>query len=161
MAKTWLMRFVAAVLLGCALPLSSASAASAPAPLPATAQPVDLDVYRGKVVYVDFWASWCVPCRQSFPWMNSLQRQFGKDGLVVVAVNMDQVRTDADKFLHQYPAEFAVSFDPEGKLAQRFKVRGMPTSALLDRSGKTLLVHEGFRLKDREALEKSIHSALH
>ena len=93
--------------------------------------------------------------------MNALQRQYGKDGLVIVAVNMDQVRSDADKFLHQYPAEFAVSFDPEGKLAQRFKVKGMPTSVLLDRSGKTLFVHEGFRLKDRDSLEKSINSALH
>ena len=90
-----------------------------------------------------------------------MQRQFGKDGLVIVAVNMDQVRGDADKFLLQYPAEFTVRFDPQGTLAQRFKVRGMPTSALLGRDGKTLLVHEGFRTKDRDSLEQKIRSALH
>ncbi len=161
MAKAGLVRVFAAVLLGMALPLSWAGAAPAPMPASAMAQPLDLEIHRGKVVYVDFWASWCVPCRQSFPWMNALQRQYGKDGFVILAVNMDQVRSDADKFLQQYPAEFAISFDPEGKLAKRFKVKGMPTSVLLDRSGKTLFVHEGFRLKDRDSLEKSIHSALH
>jgi cytochrome c biogenesis protein CcmG/thiol:disulfide interchange protein DsbE len=134
------------------LAVSSAASAS---------QPVDLTAYRGKVVYVDFWASWCVPCRQSFPWMNTLHHQYGKDGLVIVAVNMDQVSSDADAFLQKYPADFTVRFDPQGTLAQHFKVRGMPTSALLDRDGKTLLVHEGFREKDRESLEQAIRSALH
>jgi cytochrome c biogenesis protein CcmG, thiol:disulfide interchange protein DsbE len=122
---------------------------------------VDLSPYRGKVVYLDFWASWCVPCRQSFPWMNALQRQYGKDDLVVIAVNMDQVRAEADAFLKQYPAEFIVRYDAAGTLAQSFKVQGMPTSALLDRTGKTLFIHQGFRSKDREALEKSIRLALH
>jgi cytochrome c biogenesis protein CcmG, thiol:disulfide interchange protein DsbE len=121
---------------------------------------IDLAAYRGKVVYLDFWASWCVPCRQSFPWMNAMQREYGKDGFVVVAVNMDQVRTDADAFLKKYPAEFTVHFDPAGRLAQTFKVRGMPTSALLDRSGKTLFVHEGFRSRDPAGLESSIRNAL-
>jgi thioredoxin-related protein len=74
---------------------------------------------------------------------------------------MDQVRTEADAFLKQYPAEFTVRFDPQGVLAQTFKVRGMPTSALLDRDGKTLLLHEGFKSKDAATLEQSIRSALH
>jgi thiol-disulfide isomerase/thioredoxin len=135
-----------------------ARASAAPA---AESAAIDLAAYKGKVVYLDFWASWCVPCRQSFPWMNQMQRQYGKDGLVILAVNMDQVRTEADAFLKQYPAEFTVRFDPQGGLAQTFKVRGMPTSALLDRDGKTLLLHEGFKSKDIATLEQSIRSALH
>jgi cytochrome c biogenesis protein CcmG, thiol:disulfide interchange protein DsbE len=131
-------------------------------PAPAAESPtVDLNAYKGKVVYLDFWASWCVPCRQSFPWMNQMQRLYGKDGLVIVAVNMDQVRAEADAFLKQHPAEFTVRFDARGELAKNFKVRGMPSSALLGRDGKTILLHEGFLSKDATTLEESIRSALH
>jgi cytochrome c biogenesis protein CcmG, thiol:disulfide interchange protein DsbE len=144
------------ILAGLLAMLACASAAPA-----ADSEAIDLSAYRGKVVYLDFWASWCVPCRQSFPWMNRMHQQFGRDGLVVLAVNMDQVRADADAFLKQYPAEFAVRFDPQGRLASTFKVRGMPTSALIGRDGKTLLLHEGFRSKDPASLEQSIRSALH
>jgi len=144
---------LSAVLLGA---LCTASSAAAP-----DADAIDLSAYRGKVVYLDFWASWCVPCRQSFPWMNTMHHQYGKDGLVILAVNMDQVRADADGFLQKYPAEFAVRFDPKGRLAPDFKVRGMPTSALLGRDGKVLLIHEGFKAKDTASLEQAIRNALH
>jgi thiol-disulfide isomerase/thioredoxin len=129
-------------------------------PIVAAVPGMDLTAFRGKVVYVDFWASWCVPCRQSFPWMNEMQKRFGKDGFVIVAVNMDQVRGDAEGFLKQYPAEFIVRFDPQGQLAGQLKVRGMPTSALLARDGRVLWTHEGFRSKDSASLEQSIRAAL-
>ncbi len=132
------------------------------APVAAAAgTPIDLASWKGKVVYLDFWASWCVPCRQSFPWMNAMQERYAKEGLVVVAVNMDQQRPDADAFLRQYPASFIVRFDPRGQLAQGFNLRGMPTSVLLDRGGKVLRVHEGFRGKDAGLLEDAIRLALH
>jgi thiol-disulfide isomerase/thioredoxin len=121
----------------------------------------DLSVLKGRVVYVDFWASWCTPCRESFPWMNELQRRLGKDGLEIIAVNMDQVRGDADTFLVQFAPEFHVAFDPKGTLAGKYHVRGMPTSVLLDRDGKTVFIHEGFRTKERGDLEQQIISALH
>jgi thiol-disulfide isomerase/thioredoxin len=123
--------------------------------------PVDLAALKGKVVYLDFWASWCVPCRQSFPWMNDMHRKYEADGLVVLAVNMDQVRADADGFLRQYPAQFRVAFDPAGRTASGFKLRGMPTSALIGRDGKVLLLHEGFKARDQASLEQSIRDALH
>lgn len=121
-------------------------------------QLLDLAAFRGRVVYLDFWASWCAPCRQSFPWMNRLQHELGADGLVVVAVNVDRQRGDAEGFLREHPAQFRVVFDPEGVLAEKFGVRGMPTSFLIDRSGRVESRHEGFFLRDRGALEQRVRA---
>lgn len=139
--------------------MAPATGAAAEAAPPADA-PVDLAAYKGKVLYLDFWASWCVPCRQSFPWMNDMHRKYAADGLVVLAVNMDQARADADGFLRQYPAQFHVAFDPKGRVASGFNLRGMPTSALIGRDGKVLLRHEGFKARDTATLEQSIRQAL-
>ena len=124
------------------------------------ADPLGLAQFRGKVVYLDFWASWCVPCRESFPWMSSLQRKFAADGLVVISVNLDAERSEADRFLARYPASFPVKFDPQGAVAEQFEVQNMPTSFLVDRAGKMQARHAGFRLKDREALEQQIRALL-
>jgi cytochrome c biogenesis protein CcmG/thiol:disulfide interchange protein DsbE len=121
---------------------------------------LDLKALSGHVVYLDFWASWCAPCRQSFPWMNKMQSEFGQDGFVIVAVNVDHSRPDAEQFLHEHSPVFRIVFDPDGTLAERFGVRDMPTSFLLDRDGRIHSEHEGFRLKDRDALEQQIRSLL-
>jgi thiol-disulfide isomerase/thioredoxin len=119
---------------------------------------LDLARLRGKVVYLDFWASWCKPCRESFPWMNSLQSAYAKQGVVVVAVNVDQERALADAFLKQYPAQFQVYYDPSGKLAESYRVVGMPSSFLIDRSGTVRYRHVGFRAADREQLGDELHT---
>jgi cytochrome c biogenesis protein CcmG/thiol:disulfide interchange protein DsbE len=119
---------------------------------------LDLAAFRGQVVYLDFWASWCVPCRQSFPWMSRLQGELAPDGLVIIAVNVDRERADAERFLREHAAQFHIVFDPEGLLPGKFRVRGMPTSFLIDRSGRVQARHEGFRLKDRDALAQQIRS---
>jgi cytochrome c biogenesis protein CcmG, thiol:disulfide interchange protein DsbE len=121
---------------------------------------LDLNEYRGRVVYLDFWASWCAPCRHSFPWMDRMQREFGKDDFIVVAVNVDHARSDAEQFLHEYTPGFQIVFDPDGTLAERFGVKGMPTSFLIDRDGHIHSEHEGFRLKERGVLEQQIRALL-
>lgn len=121
---------------------------------------VNLSAYRGRVVYLDFWASWCTPCRKSFPWMNAMQKQYGKYGFIVVAINLDENRELANQFLQQTPANFTVAFDPSGQTAESYSVDVMPSSFLIDRKGELVAVHKGFRSGDSAVLEKEIRELL-
>jgi thiol-disulfide isomerase/thioredoxin len=150
-----LRTFRLALLAVFAMATASAGAAGAPPSQAAPHWPV-LDALRGKVVLLDFWASWCSPCLQSFPWMNELQQRHGDQGLVVVAVNLDQDRTLADAFLAKRPAGFRIEYDAAGAVAREFGVAAMPTSFLIDRDGNVRLRHAGFRQKQREAREAEI-----
>jgi thiol-disulfide isomerase/thioredoxin len=143
-----------------ALLIMLVAAGSQPALAAPPGDPLGLEALKGKVVYVDFWASWCEPCRQSFPWMNEMQREFAKDGLVIIAVNVDHERTDAEQFLRRFAPEFAIRYDPDGVAAERFHVKGMPASFLVDRAGNIATQHAGFRPKDRIPLEQQIRSLL-
>lgn len=115
---------------------------------------------RGKVVLLDFWASWCVPCRKSFPWMNALQKKYGDKGLVVIAVNVDSDKQLASDFLQATPAQFRIEYDPKGELPTQLGVAAMPTSFLLDRSGKLVKQHAGFREAQLAAREQEIEQLL-
>lgn len=122
--------------------------------------PVTLAAAKGKVVYLDFWASWCGPCKQSFPWMNEMQKKYGARGLQVIAVNLDAKRDDADQFLKQNPANFTIGFDATGDSPRRFAVKGMPTSLLIGPDGQVIQQHSGFRDDERSQLEAAIVDAL-
>lgn len=119
---------------------------------------LDVAQYKGKVVYVDFWASWCVPCRKSFPWLNEMAKKHADD-LVVVGVNVDNERAAAMKFLEKYPAHFPLVFDPEGKVAAEYHLEGMPSAVILDRNGKVVHRHVGFREEKLAEYEKFITDA--
>lgn len=154
--------------------LALAAAAAAPAvpavgidqPAPAfslprqgggSASPAD---FSGHLLYLDFWASWCGPCRESFPWMNEIQAKYAGRGLRVLAVNVDAKQSDAEGFLAQIPARFTVAFDSKGQVPALYQLKGMPTSFLIAPDGKVLMVHQSFRDGDRKALEADIESAL-
>ncbi|MGH8218869.1 MAG: TlpA disulfide reductase family protein [Steroidobacteraceae bacterium] len=125
-----------------------------------TKQLLDLAAFRGKVVYLDFWASWCAPCRESFPWMDDIRREFGRDGLVVIAVDVDHQRADGERFIRALSPQFRIVFDPEGVLPEKFGVQVMPTTFLIDRNGRIRVQHQGFSLKDRDSLTRQIRSLL-
>ncbi len=129
-------------------------------PVVIAAEPVDpVKAWRGQPVYLDFWASWCTPCAESFPWLNRLQAQYGTK-LRVVGVNVDARRGDAERFLRRHPAEFALFYDPEGDLAARYELKGMPSAVLLDSEGRVLWQHSGFRTNEVPDYEAAIRSAL-
>jgi cytochrome c biogenesis protein CcmG, thiol:disulfide interchange protein DsbE len=128
--------------------------------LPGLQGTVKLSNTSGSLVYVDFWASWCGPCKQSFPWMNAMQDKYRSQGLQIVGVNVDAKSEDAKKFLAQTPAHFTVAFDPKGVNPMKYGVKGMPSSFLIGRDGKIIFQHLGFNAADRDILEKEIKSAL-
>ena len=137
----------------------SAFAAAGKAPaihLPTVEGEVKLAQLEGKVVYLDFWASWCDPCRDSFPWMAEMKEKYGGDGLEVVAVNLDKERELADKFLETMKVNFVVAFDASGETAEKYKLRGMPGSYLVGRDGRIHASHLGFKDKDKAKLEAAI-----
>jgi thiol-disulfide isomerase/thioredoxin len=160
------MRFVLALLLASLSYAASSYAAFPGAAAPAFALPtatgetVSLAPLRGRVVYVDFWASWCTPCRRSFPWMNELQARYGKDGLAIVGINVDKRREDADRFLRDTPASFTIVYDAKGATPAAYDVKGMPSSYLIDRRGNVVAVEEGFHEERRDDVEARIRALL-
>jgi thiol-disulfide isomerase/thioredoxin len=127
--------------------------------LPGTKGEVKLADLRGKFVYVDFWAAWCVPCRKSFPWMNQLQQKYA-GRLAIVAVNVDTQRADAERFLAAVPAGFAVAFDPVGATPAAYGIKGMPSSVLVAPDGKIVFEHAGFKDGSGAKIEAMIDTAM-
>jgi thiol-disulfide isomerase/thioredoxin len=120
----------------------------------------DLGQYAGKVVVLDFWASWCEPCRRSFPWLNAMHDKYGPDGLVIVGVNLDMERNDARRFLAEYPADFAIVYDENQALARAYEVVAMPSSYVIGRDGKLAVRHMGFKVKQQDEYEALLVEAL-
>lgn len=154
------------LLLGCAAALLAPAVRSAPARAPevlklaSNGEPMLADGGSWRATYLDFWASWCGPCRLSFPWMNTMQERFAAAGLRIVAVNVDRHETEVQRFLRDRPASFPLLMDPQGELARLFDVAAMPTSMLIAPDRSILFTHQGFREGDGAKLERRIEAAL-
>lgn len=122
--------------------------------------PLDLEQHRGKVVVVDFWASWCVPCRRSIPWLNAMQGKYADEGLVVIGVNVDAERNAAQRFLAETPARFSIVYDAAGRLPKEYGVMAMPSSYIFDRAGKLVAKHLGFQNSKRDEYEHLLRELL-
>ena len=155
------------LLLWCAwagAPLVAAVETGAPAAdftvVDAAGKPLNLASLRGKAVYIDFWASWCAPCRRSFPWMNAMQEKYAGNGLVILGVNVDKKREAADRFLAQTPAKFTIGYDEQGTVPALYAIKAMPSSVLIDAQGVVVFIHSGFRDEETGDLESRIRAAL-
>lgn len=160
MLKRWPLLCVLALL---ALPAGAAvqpGQAAPPLALPllsaGSPEVLALASLQGKVVYLDFWASWCGPCRISFPQLEQLRRELGPRGFEVLAVNVDEVEADALRFLAEVPVTYPVVRDGTGETPRSYGIPGMPTGFLIDRGGVVRLVHQGYRKSDGADLRAAI-----
>ena len=125
----------------------------------ASVNPAD---YRGKVVYVDFWASWCAPCLISTPLLNELRNKLVQQGkpFEIVAVNVDKDPEDGIDFLLDEPVQYVTVSDPQGRTPSGYEVAAMPTAFLVDADGTIRLIHEGFKSSDIELIEAEVNRLL-
>ena len=147
----------------CLISLLSFNAYAQKAPtftLPGDGSEISLEKLKGKIVYLDFWASWCDPCRKSFPWMNGMKARFDSKKFAIVAVNLDSSKKEAMKFLEKAPADFDIAYDPDGKVASKYNLQAMPTSYLIDKKGNLIMTHKGYREGDTAEIEAKILTLL-
>jgi thiol-disulfide isomerase/thioredoxin len=159
------MRVLVAALLAAMAPAASALEAGAPlpslsAPRIGEGAPVHLAALKGKVVYVDFWASWCVPCRLSMPALDSLYKRHAEQGFTVVGFNKDVQVSDAHRFMQRVPVSFPLVQDAKDAAARAFDVKAMPSGYLIDRKGVVRHVHRGFTQETASTLEGEIEALL-
>ena len=128
--------------------------------LDSTAQISNTRQFRGKVLYVDFWASWCAPCVLSFPFMNELQTALGGQGLQIVGVDMDAKPEAGQRFLAAHPARFSIAAGANAQCAKNFGVAAMPSSFIVDRNGAIRFIHSGFRPDDAGELRAQVQQLL-
>jgi thiol-disulfide isomerase/thioredoxin len=119
-----------------------------------------MKAYRGKVIYLDFWATWCPPCRKSMPALNRLHNQLQSSGFEVVAINVDEHQSDAQQYLKQHPVDYSIIFDPTANCPKIYDLKGMPTSYLIDRNGVISDVHVGFRQGDIKKIRTKVQALL-
>ncbi|MET0343506.1 MAG: TlpA disulfide reductase family protein [Polyangiales bacterium] len=126
----------------------------------ASGKPVDLAALKGQVVLVDFWASWCTPCREELPVLEALYKKYREQGLVIVGVGLDKDAKNVSKFLRATPLSFRIVHDADGAVADRYAPAKMPSSYLIDRKGLIRHVHAGFKAADKVVLEREIKALL-
>ncbi len=121
---------------------------------------VRLSEHRGEVVLINFWASWCGPCRQEMPHLDALQKKYQALGFIVLGINVEQNRGMADKVLKDIPVSFQILFDDENQVSELYDVDAMPVTVLVDRSGEIRFVHRGYRPGFEDEYESQIRALI-
>lgn len=123
-------------------------------------QSLSLSSFRGKVVFLDFWASWCPPCLVSIPQYAIWAAEVDTEDLVILTINLDRKTKKALHFLKKHPVPYSVLWDETGKVAQEYKIPSMPTSYIIDREGRISYIHKGYKDGDLELIKEEVKSAL-
>ena len=131
-----------------------------PSALTDKGQQLDLTAYKGKVVLIDFWATWCGPCQKSMPFLNGLRNERVQEGFEIVAINVDENTEEAREFLKAHPVDYPVAFDPKGECPGIFNVEAMPSSFFIDKTGKVRKIHLGYRDGDQTEIREQISTLL-
>lgn len=155
----WLLLLSLSISIGASVALASPAVQCKPKDLVNDVE-LDLQTVKSKYIYLDFWASWCEPCRASFPFMNELNSLYKPEQLQVIGISLDEKTEDAQAFLAKLPADFMTLIDKTGKCAEAFSVQGMPSSYILDASGNIVYTHQGFRKTDAQKIGEKISKLL-
>ena len=121
---------------------------------------VSLTQYHGQVVMINFWASWCGPCRQEMPLLESIYKKYNKLGFTLLGVNVEPDSQAADDWLKATPVTFPILYDKESKVSKLYEVAGMPSTVIIDRSGKMRVLHRGYKPGDENEYLDSIRSLI-
>jgi peroxiredoxin len=141
---------------------SSSPAALAPAFTLASraGQEVSLAQYKGQVVMLNFWASWCGPCRQEMPLLESIYKKYNKMGFTLLGVNVEPDSNAANEWLKATPVSFPILYDRDSKVSKLYDVAGMPSTVIIDRSGKLRVLHRGYKPGDENEYLDSIRTLI-
>jgi len=156
--------FLAGALLAASAAVPAADTASGPAPdftLGSRAgKPLSLADYKGKVVMLNFWASWCVPCKQEMPLLDTIYKKYGKMGFTLIGVNVEPDSKAANAVLEKIPVSFPVVYDTDSKVSQLYQVSGMPSTVIIDRKGQMRMLHRGYKPGDENEYLDSIRALM-
>jgi peroxiredoxin len=154
---------VIAAALAMALPVLAGSAGGPAPPFTLAARggaDVSLAQYRGQVVMINFWASWCGPCRQEMPLLESIYRRYGRMGFTLLGVNVEPDSQAANQWLQQTPVSFPILYDRDSKVSKLYEVAGMPSTVIIDRSGRLRVLHRGYKPGDENEYLDTIRTLI-
>jgi peroxiredoxin len=150
------------VTAGLALPALAADPTGGPAPQftlgSKAGQSVSLAQYKGQVVMLNFWASWCGPCRQEMPLLESIYKKYNRLGFTMIGVNVEPDSNAANEWLKQTPVSFPILYDKDSKVSKMYDVAGMPSTVIIDRAGKVRVLHRGYKPGDENEYLDSIRT---
>jgi peroxiredoxin len=158
--KNRLAAIIAAATL--ALPALAADPTGSPAPAftlgSSAGSNVSLAQYKGQVVMLNFWASWCGPCRQEMPLLESIYKKYNRMGFTLIGVNVEPDSNAANQWLKQTPVSFPILYDKDSKVSKMYDVAGMPSTVIIDRTGKVRVLHRGYKPGDENEYLDSIRT---